>query len=90
MTSSNLDIPVIDLNTPLPPNDVDPLELALAPPVDETPEERAVRERLEREAMQRSRRIDAELKAAKAKMKRYKNAVKILVLGQSLSGEDCF
>jgi len=88
--ASNLDFPVIDLNTPLPPNDVDPLERALVPPIDETPEERATRERLEREAVQRSRHIDAELKVAKVRMKRYKNAVKILVLGQSLSGEDCF
>lgn len=83
-------IPVIGPHTPLLPNDVDPLDLALAPPDDETPEQRAAREKLEREAMQRSRRIDGELKAAKAKMKRYKTAIKILVLGQSLSGEDCF
>jgi guanine nucleotide-binding protein subunit alpha len=83
-------IPIIDFNTPLPLNDVDPLDLALAPPDDETPEQRAAREKLEREAMQRSRCIDAELKAAKATMKRYQSAIKILVLGQSLSGEDCF
>jgi len=88
--ASNLDIPVIDLNTPFPPNDVDPLDLALAPPDDETSEQRAAREKLEREAIQRSRRIDAELKTAKAMMKRYKSAIKILVLGQSLSGKDFF
>ena len=67
--ASNLDIPVIDFNTPLPPNDVDPLDLALAPPDDETSEQRAGREKLEREAIQRSRRIDAELKAARADRK---------------------
>jgi len=83
-------IPIIGLNTPPPLNDVDPLDLALAPPDDETPEQRDAREKLEREAIQRSRRIDAELKAAKAMMKRYKSAIKILVLGQSLSGEYCF
>ncbi|KIM45073.1 hypothetical protein M413DRAFT_24337 [Hebeloma cylindrosporum] len=78
---------IIDLNTPLPPNDVDPLDLALAPPDDETPDQRTAREKLEREAIQRSRCIDAELRAAKATMKRYKSAIKILVLGQSLSGK---
>ncbi|KAH9485207.1 Guanine nucleotide-binding protein alpha-4 subunit [Psilocybe cubensis] len=65
----------------------DPLSLAIAPPPDETPEERIVRELAEREAVLRSREIDAELKAAKVAMKRYKNAIKILVLGQSLSGK---
>ena len=83
-------IPIIGLHTPPPLNDVDPLDLALVPPDGESPEQRAAREKLEQEAMQRSRSIDAELKAAKATMKRYKNAIKILVLGQSLSGEECF
>jgi hypothetical protein len=67
--------------------DVDPLDILTLPPPDETPSDRAARERHEQEAMQRSRSIDAELKAAKASMKRYKKAVKILVLGQSLSGQ---
>lgn len=66
---------------------VDPLSLAIAPPPDETLEERIVREISEKEALLRSREIDAELKVAKMAMKRYKNAIKILVLGQSLSGE---
>lgn len=67
--------------------DVDPLDIFTLPPADETPSDRAARERREQEAMQRSHSIDAELKAAKASMKRYKKAVKILVLGQSLSGQ---
>lgn len=65
----------------------DPLSFAIAPPPHESPEERIVREISEREAALRSREIDAELKAAKVVMKRYKNAIKILVLGQSLSGK---
>ncbi|KDR75300.1 hypothetical protein GALMADRAFT_69553 [Galerina marginata CBS 339.88] len=67
--------------------DLDPLTLAIAPPPNETPAERAAREKSEQEALQRSRCIDAELKLAKAAMKRYKKAIKVLVLGQSLSGK---
>ena len=66
--------------------DDDPLTLAMAPPPDETPVERAERERKEHEALQRSRQIDAELKNAKAALKRQKRAIRVLVLGQSLSG----
>ncbi|KAF8160896.1 guanine nucleotide binding protein, alpha subunit [Crassisporium funariophilum] len=66
---------------------VDPLSMAMAPPPNETAIERMARERLELEAVQRSRRIDAELKAAKAAMKKHKKAIKVLVLGQSLSGK---
>ncbi|KAJ3494191.1 hypothetical protein NLJ89_g10859 [Agrocybe chaxingu] len=65
----------------------DPLALAIAPPANETPAQRAAREKSEYEALLRSRKIDLELKAAKAAMKRYNKAVKILVLGQSLSGK---
>lgn len=68
-------------------NSIDPLDIVLAPPPNETPEQRAIRENLEKEAAQRSHDIDTELKAAKIALKRYKNAIKILVLGQSLSGE---
>ena len=66
--------------------DDDPLTLAMAPPPDETPAERAERERKEHEALQRSRQIDVELKNAKAALKRHKRAIRVLVLGQSLSG----
>ena len=65
---------------------VDPLTLAIAPPADETPQERTAREEKEKAALQRSHQIDLELKAAKAAMKRHKKAVKVLVLGQSMSG----
>ncbi|KAF9476375.1 G-alpha-domain-containing protein [Pholiota conissans] len=66
-------------------SDVDPLDIFTLPPPNETPSDRAARERREQEALQRSHDIDAELKAAKASMKRYKKAIKVLVLGQSFS-----
>lgn len=61
-------------------------ELAMVPPANETPNQRAARIQLEKEATQRSKQIDADLKASKAALKRYQKAVKVLVLGQSLSG----
>ncbi|KAF9528505.1 guanine nucleotide binding protein, alpha subunit [Crepidotus variabilis] len=70
-----------------PSYDVDPLDLAMAPPADETQEQRAARLLKEQAAVQRSKQIDAELKASKVVMKRYSKAVKVLVLGQSLSGK---
>ncbi|RXW21312.1 hypothetical protein EST38_g4527 [Candolleomyces aberdarensis] len=66
---------------------LDPLTLAMAPPPNETSEQRAKREREEAEALQVSRRIDAELKLAKIALKKRKDAVQVLVLGQSMSGK---
>ncbi|TFK44480.1 guanine nucleotide binding protein, alpha subunit [Crucibulum laeve] len=66
---------------------IDPLAAALAPPENETAAERLARERREEEAVQISKQIDTELKAAKAAMKRKKKAISVLVLGQSLSGK---
>lgn len=65
---------------------MDPLTMAMAPPPGETAEERRIRERAEAEAIQVSKRIDAELRASKAALKKRKEAVQVLVLGQSLSG----
>ncbi|KAF4620276.1 hypothetical protein D9613_000337 [Agrocybe pediades] len=68
-------------------DDDDPFAQVLAPPPNETPVERAAREQREKAALQRSHEIDMELKAAKAAMKKHKKAVKVLVLGQSMSGK---
>ncbi|GLB37323.1 putative G protein alpha subunit [Lyophyllum shimeji] len=65
----------------------DPLTRAMAPPPNETPEARQAREEREECAREVSKRIDAELKLAKAAMKKKERAVKLLVLGQSLSGK---
>jgi hypothetical protein len=64
----------------------DPFAILLAPPLDETPEQRKAREAEEDAARKVSLRIDEELKAEKAAAKKKKNGVKVLVLGQSESG----
>ncbi|KAG6812548.1 hypothetical protein H0H92_002317 [Tricholoma furcatifolium] len=67
--------------------DNDPLTLALAPPPNETTSERVAREEAEEHARQVSKQIDLELKLAKAEMKKRQKAIKVLVLGQSMSGK---
>jgi hypothetical protein len=64
----------------------DPFLILLAPPRDETPEQCKAREAEEEAARKVSLRIDEELKAEKAAIKKKKNGVKVLVLGQSESG----
>ncbi|EJD04660.1 G-alpha-domain-containing protein [Fomitiporia mediterranea MF3/22] len=65
----------------------DPLARALLPPEDESPTERD--SRLERE--ERARRvndaIDEQIRRDKAELKRQKNMIKVLLLGQSESGK---
>ena len=68
------------------PLTMDPLSQAMAPPPDETPEQRRSREYDEEQARYRSAQIDDEIKAEKNAMKKKKNPIKILVLGQSESG----
>ncbi|KAI0830330.1 G-alpha-domain-containing protein [Trametes gibbosa] len=66
--------------------DEDPLARLLAPPPNETPEEREIRLMLEAEARARSERIDDQIRAEKAALKKNK-PVKVLLLGQSESGK---
>ncbi len=66
--------------------DEDPLSRLLAPPANETPEDRDVRMRLEAEARQISDKIDEQLKLERAALKKNR-PVKVLLLGQSESGE---
>ncbi|KAI0651104.1 G-alpha-domain-containing protein [Trametes meyenii] len=68
------------------PIDEDPLSRLLAPPPNETPEEREIRLKLEAEARLRSERIDDQLRAERAALKKNK-PVKVLLLGQSESGK---
>jgi guanine nucleotide-binding protein alpha-1 subunit len=69
--------------------ETDPLAEAMRPPVDESPAERASREEAEAEAKKISDAIDAEIDKEKAAMKKRKKPVKVLLLGQSESGELC-
>lgn len=63
----------------------DPLTLALAPPSNETSEEREVRLKKEAEAQRVSDLIDENLRAERAALKKRK-IMKMLLLGQSESG----
>lgn len=66
----------------------DPLAKALAPPPDETPEERAQRLRAEERAKKVSEDIDKYLKRDGEDAAKKKNAtVRLLLLGQSESGK---
>ena len=66
--------------------DEDPLTLALSPPPNETPEQREKRLREEARAQKISDAIDEEIKAQKSAQKKRPH-VKVLLLGQSESGE---
>lgn len=66
--------------------DGDPLTLALSPPPNETPEDREKRLRDEARARKISEDIDEEIRAQKNALKKKPN-VKVLLLGQSESGE---
>lgn len=71
----------------LPNYDDDPLTAALAPPPNETAEQKEAREAAEAEARRISEEIDEQLKAERAAQKKKKAPVKVLLLGQSESGE---
>ncbi|KAF7333270.1 hypothetical protein MSAN_02421500 [Mycena sanguinolenta] len=68
-------------------SDVDPFAAVLAPPEDETAEERQSRMQREREAKQASDEIDEQLSKERQLAKRQPKPVKILLLGQSESGK---
>jgi len=63
--------------------DEDPLTLALAPPIDETPEQRQAREAEEAEAKRVSDEIDEQIRREKENEKKKKKPVKLLLLGAS-------
>jgi guanine nucleotide-binding protein alpha-1 subunit len=66
----------------------DPFSVFHTPPPNETAEQRALREREELDAQRVSDRIDEQLKAEKATLKKeQKGLVKVLFLGQSESGK---
>ena len=67
-------------------NSFDPLARALAPPLDETPEQRTMREENETEARRVSERIDEQIRLEKQADSRKKVPVKVLMLGQAESG----
>ncbi|KAG5729560.1 Guanine nucleotide-binding protein alpha-4 subunit [Termitomyces sp. T112] len=65
----------------------DPLTLAIAPPPNETPEQRTAREFAEAQAKKVSDEIDEQLRKEREGDKKKKKPVKLLLLGQSESGK---
>ncbi|KAG1859657.1 guanine nucleotide binding protein, alpha subunit [Suillus subluteus] len=65
----------------------DPLTLAIAPPKDETPQEKDTREEAEVEARRISEAIDEQIRQERTALKKKKKSVKVLLLGQSESGK---
>ena len=65
----------------------DPLARVIAPPADESPDQRRIRERSEADAKRTSEQIDEALKAEREERKsKRKNRLNVLLLGQSESG----
>lgn len=62
--------------------DVDPLDILMAPPENETPAERELRLETEREAKKRSDLIDEEINKQRIAEKKAPKAVKLLLLGE--------
>ncbi|THU95566.1 G-alpha-domain-containing protein [Dendrothele bispora CBS 962.96] len=65
----------------------DPFAEVLEPPRHESPHEKAMRERKEAEAKHVSDMIDEDIKQERARLKKERNVVKVLLLGQSESGK---
>jgi hypothetical protein len=65
---------------------LDPLAFALAPRDDETADEKQTRLRDEAEAKRVSDAIDEQLKAERVELKKKKQVVRVLLLGQAESG----
>ncbi|KAI0644624.1 G-alpha-domain-containing protein [Trametes meyenii] len=65
----------------------DPLSRAIAPPQNETNAERWAREQREAQARRISEQIDEQIRAEKLAMKKRKQPVRLLLLGQSESGK---
>jgi len=62
--------------------DIDPLALAIAPPPNETPEQRQIREATEAEAKRISDEIDEQIRKERDFDRKKKKPVKLLLLGQ--------
>ena len=65
----------------------DPLAAAIAPPSNETPHDRLVREEREAQAKKTSDEIDEMIRAERNALRKKRKPVKVLLLGQSESGK---
>jgi len=69
------------------PGPADPFFDLMQPPVDETPAQKTARQKRELDAQRVNDTIDEEIKQERAKLKKEKTVIRVLLLGQSESGE---
>jgi hypothetical protein len=69
------------------PETSDPFYDLMLPPLDETPAQMMARQKREMDAQRISDRIDEEIKRQRSVVKKEKNIVRVLLLGQAESGE---
>jgi len=69
------------------PGPTDPFYDFMQPPVDETPAQKTARQKRELDAQRVSDGIDDEIKIERVRSRKDKKVLKVLLLGQSESGE---
>ncbi|CAA7268801.1 unnamed protein product [Cyclocybe aegerita] len=69
------------------PGPTDPFYELMQPPLDETPAQKTARQKRELDAQRVSDQIDEDIKQERARAKKNKSVVKVLLLGQSESGK---
>jgi hypothetical protein len=72
---------------PFIPGTADPFYEFMKPPIDETPAQKTARITRELDAQRTNDTIDEQIKQERANSKKDKRAIKVLLLGQSESGE---
>jgi len=71
------------------PGPTDPFYELMQPPSDETPAQKTARQKRELDAQRVSDGIDEDIKLERVKSRKEKKVIKVLLLGQSESGELC-
>ena len=72
---------------PFLPGPTDPFYELMQPPPDETPAQKTARQKRELDAQRHSDIIDEDIKQERAMSKKERKVIKVLILGQSESGE---
>jgi guanine nucleotide-binding protein subunit alpha len=69
------------------PGPTDPFYELMQPPIDETPAQKTARQKRELDAQRVSDGIDEDIKLERARSRKERKIIKVLLLGQSESGE---
>jgi len=69
------------------PGPTDPFYELMQPPIDETPAQKTARQKRELDAQRVSDSIDEDIKLERARSRKDRKIIKVLLLGQSESGE---